>query len=113
MSCPDFQVGDEVEYELADDDLPRWDVHRDRGGSGRWETGIVEKKDSHVLTIIMPRFHNHWHWNLSGPPSDYVPDQWQRPGYLRLKKKGHFGIYVGKYRLVDRGGYFGTVMVEE
>jgi hypothetical protein len=109
MSDPVFKDGDEVEYELrAAQDFPRWDFQEDRGGSGVWETGKVTNFNirNNEVTIIMPNG-NWWCWPLKGN-GRYSPDQWDKPGYLRLKNQGKFGKYSGKTKLIDKGGYFCT-----
>jgi len=82
-----FKVGDKVIYELAinSDHLPRWNFNTEAGSSGKFVEGTVWNIDekNHCITIILVNG-NYWEWSLEGH-YEYRSDQWERPGYLRLK----------------------------
>ena len=111
MSEPKFKIGDVVEFELAIHGAPRWDYHLDQGGSGKMQQAtVMEVVDIYLTTQWynqQERQYHTWCWPLGGQSK---PDQWERPGYLKLVKSEE----VTKVRtiLVDMGGYIKTMEVK-
>lgn len=106
MSCPEFKVGDLVECERGEYDLPRWNYNRDTGGSGVYMRGKVTDVYSDHLTVEFDNGHV-WGWPLADY-KNYSDDQWKNPGYLRfVRAEGNYQRDPGKLRLVDKGGYYG------
>jgi hypothetical protein len=102
---PKFKVGDLVEYELTFAGRPRWDMGKDRGSSG----GVYETAEVVQIsrTFMATRSANiTWAWPLENH-NHYSPDQWERSGYVRLKRR-----IRPKYRLINCGGHYRTEKVK-
>jgi hypothetical protein len=89
-STPKFQVGDEVEFELMAGttlwvgqvgSVPRWGGHGDfdRGGSGMWHSGIVDRLGDHGRVTVLDYEGRETSW----PNPQKNPRLYQQPGYLR------------------------------
>lgn len=94
---PVFKAGDQVTFELSDntDSYPRWSFSQDLYGSGKWGTGIVEHTDETIVLTTYTGADNiisTWQWPLQGN-SDYHPNQWQRPGYLKHLHRHHMVLH--------------------
>jgi len=98
MPDPNFKVGDRVVYEINSDHLPRWNFSIDNGGTGKFAEGTVMEihKDTHSLEIVLVNG-NYWQWPLEGA-SEYDPNQWERPGYLRLK---NFKVAIDGFKKIE------------
>lgn len=86
-----LKINDKVEFELStrgSKNRPRWEHNVDDGGTGKWATGFVKQIDAYKI-VVHYLMDGHigtgvCEWpNLLSP--DYTPDQWKRPGYLRIK----------------------------
>jgi hypothetical protein len=77
---PTFAVGDEVEFELDSDNLPRWNYGVDSGATGKWGKGKVDNV-SEAYVSVRGSFGS-WGWPLKGHYT-YNPSQWSKPGWLR------------------------------
>jgi hypothetical protein len=88
-----FKVGDEVEFELLEDGLPRWNWDEDRLKAGSWfgriVSGIVDEVREEYNTFVIrsssirgPGYTSAWLWYQPTHPRA----RYGSPGYLRLVK---------------------------
>ena len=91
MSALAWKIGDRVKIELAPGGKPRWDMHSDCGGTGKW----VEAKISSILESDQL-------YEVEFAPSI--------PGMSRYWLLCAAALHPAtpRLRLVDKGGYFAT-----
>ncbi len=87
---PRFKIGDVVEFEISLRMTPRWDMNKDAGPTNVWYEGQVTGYNvdgPHVMIVYksLDGRLNQWAFPLLGS-SEYMPGQWNFPGYLRHKK---------------------------
>jgi hypothetical protein len=79
-----IKVGQEVEFEVGECGLPRWNWKDDEGGTGRYQTGVILKTEDDSITISLdhPSIRT-WTWHRPTANPRCPDSLYDQPGYLR------------------------------